>query len=317
MLSRICILFLLSTSIAVAQQNTVVQPFSDGSLAQLVNARDFTINSDGLEAYFSAQSPLGELSAIMRIKYENGAWSAPELVAFSGKYMDLEPFLSPDGLQLYFASDRPLNENSDEPKDHDIWYVQRANKNDNWSKPINMGSPVNTEHNEFYPSVSMNKNVYFTSDPPDSKGKDDIYFAAWENGTYARPVSLSDSINSEGYEFNAYVSPNESFLIFSGYQRSDGHGSGDLYISYQNADSTWSQAVNLGPEVNSGQMDYCPFVHLPTSTLYFTSRRSELGMTKREFNSAEDFLHIVSSYENGFSRIYQVDVTEFLPEQVK
>ncbi|WP_321538323.1 hypothetical protein [Flavobacterium piscinae] len=46
------------------------------------------------------------------------------MVSFTGKYKDLEPFLSTDGLKLYFASNRPLTE-SGEPKDFDIWYVER------------------------------------------------------------------------------------------------------------------------------------------------------------------------------------------------
>jgi hypothetical protein len=314
---RISILFIFVVQLAFGQESAIVRPFEQGQLKQFPNVRDFTISADGVEAYFSAQSPLGELSTIMRIKYERGNWQAPELVAFSGQYMDIEAFLSPDGLQLYFASDRPLDKDSDEPKDFDIWYVQRANIDAEWSEPVNIGSPINTEHNEFFPSISINKNMYFTSNPPESKGKDDIYFAAWEDGVYAKAVSMSDSINSEGYEFNAYIAPDESFLIYSGYNRVDGQGSGDLYISYQKSDSTWSNAINLGPEINSGQMDYCPFVNLQTGTLYFTSRRSELGILRERFDSAEDFFNKVTSYENGFSRIYEVDFTEFLPDKEK
>jgi hypothetical protein len=36
---------------------------------------------------------------------------------------------------------------------------------------------------------------------------------------------MGDVINTESYEFNAYVAPDESFLIFSGYNREDGYGS--------------------------------------------------------------------------------------------
>lgn len=117
-------------------------------------------------------------------------------------------------------------------KDYDVWYVERKNTDAPWSKPINLGKPVNTGHNEFYPSVSKNNNLYFTSDSPESKGKDDIFFSPWENEKYLQPLLLSDSINTEGYEFNSFVSQDESYLIFSGYNRKDGFGSGDLYISY-------------------------------------------------------------------------------------
>ena len=151
---------------------------------------------------------------------------------------------------------------------------QRENKNSAWSSPVNVGSPINSDKNEYYPCISDNNNFYLTSDASASKGKDDICLSKWENGKYTTPISLSDSINSEGYEFNAFVAPDESYLIFSGFQREDGFGGGDLYISYRISDNVWTKAKNLGPEINSDKMDYCPFVDTKTNTLYFTSKRS-------------------------------------------
>ena len=66
-------------------------------------------------------------------------------------------------------------------------------------------------------------------------------------------------------------------------------------------------------EINSGHMDYCPFVDVKTRTLYFTSRRSNLGMIRSRFDFAQDFLNKVTGDENGLSKIYQVDFTEFMP----
>lgn len=109
-----------------------------------------------------------------------------------------------------------------------------------WSEPMNLGAPINTEHNEFYPAISMSKNLYFTSDRPSAIGKDDIFLSEWNSGTYNDVTSLSASINTEGYEFNSYIAPDESFIIFSGYNRKDGLGSGDLYISFKNTDGSWS-----------------------------------------------------------------------------
>ena len=55
----------------------------------------------------------------------------------------------------------------------------------------------------------------------------------------------------------------------------DGFGSGDLYISYRISDNVWTKAKNLGAEINSDKMDYCPYVDTKTNTLYFTSKRSD------------------------------------------
>lgn len=311
---KICFIstLLLSTVSLFAQNSRAVKPFNPHLMQQFLNVRDFTISPDGEEAYFTAQSPLGELSVMMRLNKVDGDWTGPEIVSFSGRYMDLEPFLTSDGLRLFFASNRPLDQQSDETRDFDIWYVQRYKPDDAWSQPINLGSPVNTEYNEFYPSLASNNNLYFTSDRPYSKGKDDIYFSAWQKDHYSPTISMSDSINSEGYEFNAFIAPDESFIIYSGYNRDDGFGSGDLYISYRKEDDTWSTSENLGLAFNTAQMDYCPFVQITTHTLFFTSKRSNLKNKQSGFTSTQEFLKVINGFENGLSRIYQAPFDQFI-----
>ena len=265
------------------------------------NIRDFTIYEN--EAYFSAQSTLGDLSVIVKIKRINNQWNNPIIASFSGTHHDIEPFISSNGLKLYFASKRP-KENNPKSTDYDIWYVYRDSVKSKWSKAINMGDVINTDKNEFYPSLSDSGNLYFTANYEDSKGKDDIYISEYKNGKHAKPFSLSNAINSTGDEYNAFIAPDESYIIFGAYKREDGFGSGDLYISYKQSDKQWTQAKNMGADINSKQMDYCPFVYL--QTLYFTSKRSQFNKT--QFYSTEELISILNSSENGMSRIYQIDL---------
>lgn len=287
-----------------AQNNDLAQP-AFLALAEYPSIRDFTLSTEGDEAYFSIQSLNGELSYIASIRKLKNDWTKPQIVSFSGKYHDLEPFLSPDNLRLYFASSRPENKGTEKKKDYDIWYVERRSTEDVWSEPINLGLPVNSNQNEFYPSVAANKNLYFTSDRPSSLGKDDIFVSLWNGKAYDEPKALGESINTDGYEFNAYISPSESFLIFSGYNRSDGLGSGDLYISHRERNSTWRKAINFGSVINTDKMDYCPFVDIKTKTLYFTSKRSSIK-PGTVFNSTEDLLKELNKYDNGLSRLYKI-----------
>jgi hypothetical protein len=260
-------------------------------LAQYQKVRDLTITSDGKEAYFTLQSPLEEVSVIAVIRKKEDSWTEPDIVHFTGRYRDLEPFLSPDGLRLYFVSNRPLEASQNEPKDFDIWYVERSALGEEWGEPFNIGAPVNTEHNEFYPAITNSGNLYITSDRPDSQGQDDIFFCPWLG---------------EGFD--------ESFLIFSGYNREDGYGSGDMYISVRGENKVWSQAINLGEDINSKYMDYCPYVDLNTMTLYFTSRRSSIENINR-IQSLDDFNGTVNIYENGNSRLYKITINNnLLPE---
>ena len=306
---QILVLFVLLSQISWCQYIEKPEP-AIHSLSKFGNVRDFTLSSSGTEAFFSLQSPLGEISVIMCIKKTNEEWSEPFITSFSGNYQDIEPFLSPDNLRLYFASNRPLKNTGDEVKDFDIWYVSRQTLSAEWGKPVNLGPTVNSEKNEFYPSLSDNMNLYFTSNLSTTKGKDDIFLSKWNGDMYQEPVSLSESINTEGYEFNAFVSPDESFLIFTGYNRPDGQGSGDLYISF-NKGSGWQPSVNLGNQVNSDEMDYCPFVDMNSNTLYFTSKRSNLT-SNRAYQNLEGLLKEFSRYENGQSRLYKVKTNNML-----
>ena len=302
----VCVFF---THLSTAQTKAV-QPFLPEIISRFPNVRDITISQDGMEIYFTTQSYLGELSAIVTIRKERGNWTSPEVVSFSGQYQDLEPFLTPDGLRCFFASNRPLDKNSaDTKEDYDIWYVERISVNDVWSAPVNIGAPVNTAENEFYPSVSKSGNLYFTSDGKISKGKDDIFVSKLENGKYQMPVSVDDSINSTGYEFNAFIAPDESFLIFTCYNKAGGFGSGDLYISFNKGTNltsgNWTAPENLGKEINSAQMDYCPFVDVNSGVLYFTSKRTALEIHPEHARNIRELTNEMQRYENGQSRLYK------------
>jgi hypothetical protein len=305
-MKNLILLLLLVTTISNSQNKSQVEPFLPAIISKFPNVRDLTISKTGDEAYFTVQSYLGELSAIVVIKKENTKWLKPIIVNFSGQFHDTEPFLSPNGLKLYFASNRPLFNTETKTKDFDIWFVERKSLDAEWSEPINIGVPINTEANEFYPAITDNENLYFTSDMKTSKGKDDIFLSTYENGNYTSPISLSSSINSEGYEFNAYVSPDESILIYTAYNRKDGFGSGDLYASTKNENGEWSTSKNLGEIINSDKMDYCPFIDFNNNTLYFTSKRNEVETTFKTKQSLNQFLNEANKYQNGMSRLYKI-----------
>ena len=296
-------LFLLLISFDISAQANITPVLPELSKT-FQNTRDFTLYKS--EAYFSAQSTLGDISVIIRIEKIKNQWSNPTIATFSGKHHDLEPFISPDGLRLFFASNRPASK-TDKTKDYDIWYVTRDTIVSDWNKPINMGNNINSENNEFYPSLSRNKNLYFTANKKDSKGKDDIYFSQYKQGTYLASYSIDNTINTSGDEYNAFIAPDESYLIFGAYNRSDSIGSGDMYISFKNSNNTWTNAKNLGPEINSKRMDYCPFVDTDTNSLYFTSKRSNLDQGK--FNNINELANSLNIIENGMSRIYKINFT--------
>ncbi|MGH7673944.1 MAG: hypothetical protein ACREMV_01625, partial [Gemmatimonadales bacterium] len=113
------------------------------------------------------------------------AWSPPEVAPFSGRYSDYDPFLSADGARLFFVSNRPAGP-TDSTTDFDVWMVERAG--DRWAEPRNLGAPVNTPRDEFYPSVASDGTIYFSA-VRDSGGQGgfDVWRSRWAEARYQEP----------------------------------------------------------------------------------------------------------------------------------
>lgn len=277
--------------------DSIPQLFEPGRISTKYPNRDISISPDRREIFYTLQGYKREFSVIMHLMQINGEWMEPVVASFSGQFHDLEPAFSPDGNRLYFASNRPT-ENNPKKSDYDIWYVDK--QNGKWGQPVNLGAPVNTDKNEFYPSVTTNGSIYFTAEYEGNKGKEDIYVSRLSDGKHSPPESLGEGVNSESYEFNAYVAPDESYIIFSSYGRADDLGGGDLYISMKNDQGEWTEARHLPAPINSKALDYCPFVSTDQQYFFFTSSRSKV----KTADKYRDLILMMESIENGFDNVY-------------
>ncbi|RRB02097.1 TolB family protein [Larkinella rosea] len=230
-----------------------------------------------------------------------GRWSKPEVVSFSGQYNDIEPFLAHNDNRLYFSSNRPKQPGGSS-KDYDIWFSDR--KNGVWQEPVRLEGPVNTEKDEYYPSIAQNGNLYFTANYSGGTGEEDIYVSRIQDGQYQKPVLLPEAVNSKNYEFNAFVDPQERFLIYTAYGRPAGLGRGDLFISFRDAAGNWQPAKMLPEPLNSRQIDYCPYVSPDGKWFFFSSKRTQPKPTQRF--TAETLRQRLNGVQNGFEDIYWV-----------
>lgn len=301
------ILFLLFPIVALAQESNnsyFRQPpsgkipvlFGPEIISNELENRDMAISPAGDELFYTVQHRGVTFASLMYSKKENDKWTKPEVASFSGLYNDIEPAFSPDGGKLYFASSRPLNGES--AKDFDIWYVTK--EKGVWSKPQNPGNPVNTEKNEFYPSVAKSGNIYFTREMVGVG--EDIVVSSRNTTGYNAAVSLPASINSLGGEFNAFVDPDELYIIFTGDKRNGNYGTADLFISRKNLQGEWTEAVNLGEKINGPGITYCPYVSPDKKYFFFTSNR---GVDKTPSPANQNIL-------NGSDNIYWMNAKEAL-----
>ena len=283
--------------------------FAPGIISTGMNDRDIAISPDLNEIYYSVLE--GPHYTIVCMKRDKGRWTKQAIAPFSGQYNDCEPQFSPDGERLYFCSTRPVQGNR-EPKDYDIWYVERTR--DGWGEPVNLGPPINTEKNEFYPSITNGGTIYFTSHDMN------ICRSRCINGKYMPPKKLGDTVNTLRGEYNAYVAPDESYLIFTSHGWDRGVGRGDLFICFRKHDGTWTKAVNLGPGVNSLAVDMCPTVSPDGKYLFFSSMRKSETFVSEQVGSYDELLKNSKNPQNGKMDIYWVDariIEDLKPEELK
>jgi hypothetical protein len=244
-----------------AEPKTAPEMFAPGVISsEHQEHSSLAISPDGREMFWSRwRLPLDMdeyPQVIVFTRYEDGRWSSPEVAPFSGRYRDGGPAFSPDGKRIYFYSRRPVEEETDEMHDNDIWYVERIPSG--WSRPVNLGSTVNSPHMDALPWLAANGNLYLTSNRiqyDDPTGNLDIFCAEYSDSGYKEPEGLGPSINTpDSREACPFVAPDESYIVFSRDSRrldEDGNVvSGDrrLMISFRDENGEWGNAMDMGPE---------------------------------------------------------------------
>lgn len=227
------------------------------------------LTSDGNEFYFSRRGIPEKPSAIMVSKMINNIWTKPEPVDFTSKYDDIDLFIKPDGISLIFCSDRPHRKDDDIKRDHDFWVSKR--KGNIWTEPVLFAKAALSDYEDFFPVVTKSGNLYFNSQRG-GQGTNDIYCSKFKDGKYTPAKKLPAPINTEYTEFDAYVSPDENMIIFSS-TRPGGSGWSDIYISFKKADGRWSDAKNLGKEINSPWSEYGSAISPDGKYFFYTSNK--------------------------------------------
>jgi len=272
-----------------------------------------TFTKDGRTAYFTVSTPqYGRIRWILETHRRGERWSEPTVAAFSGRYDDADPWISPDGNQLFFLSKRPIGPGSPPKRDLDIW-VMNKQANGSWGEPRHLGSKVNGQGEEHYVTATTDGTLYIAAVRPDSRNLGDLYRVPFVNGEYGEPVNLGSTLNMpETHETTPYVAPDGSYLIFGSRGRPDSHGDLDLYITMRDSAGNWSAPRNLGPGVNSSAGELCPIVSPDGRYLYFTSLRSFIDGGPGDTANGRDLKRRLRSPGNGLGDTYRVPLAPIL-----
>ncbi|MBC3787217.1 OmpA family protein [Spirosoma utsteinense] len=200
------------------------------SLSSGINTNDnegtASLSADGRLIVFTAcQGRKGYGSCDLYLSRKTGSdWSTPENLGptVNTHHYESQPSLSADGRRLYFVSDRPGGKGR-----RDIWRSD-LDEAGTWSKPLNIGGPVNTPFNEASPFIHANgQSLFFASDGHVGLGGYDLFVAdslasTGQNTGWSTPTNLGYPINTSEDQASLFVAANGTRAYYSFEEQKEG-----------------------------------------------------------------------------------------------
>ncbi len=185
---------------------------------------------------------------------------------------ELAPVISPDGKTLYFSrSNHADNINASEATD--IWYSELSPDGKTFSTAKNIGSPLNDVYPNFVCAITPDGTQMLL-------GNEYVHNAAPRGGTSIaqrivggwsspKPLNIIGYYSRNNYGHFSLSSDRRTLLLCL--NRDEGEGNQDIYVSFQEPDSTWTIPRNIGKTINTAGDESTVFLAPDTRTMFFSS----------------------------------------------
>ena len=221
------------------------------------------ISADGKELYFVRYSRTYESTDIYYSQLYQGKWTNPKPITIANsKGNEMSPFMHPDGNTLYFASDGIPGMGG-----YDIFMCKKLPRGE-WSDPVNLGYPINSENNEISFVVSTDgKTAYISTDRDGGMGGYDIYvfdldqvdkpedvdmrLFVMRNINFEFDSAVIDTVssNAELDSIASFMNENKSIYIeISGYTDDSGDAAHNKELSVERANAVKDALIERGVE---------------------------------------------------------------------
>ena len=283
-------------SVSILQIDTSAKPqlFAPGIISTPFTEWSTSFSPDQQTVYTSR----GALYwTIICSKFIGGEWQKPQVVSFSGRWRDTDPFASPDGKKIFFISNRPAeNEAQDKPqKAFHIWSVDKNSAND-WRTPHQLDEAINIDSVSNYgPSVDNTNNLYFCSRDREGHPGMQSFIARFNGNKYDKPELIS--IKGINEIQDPFIAPDGKYLLFV--------SNSNLYISYRE-NNMWSAAEKLNADVNNGDDISSPYISTDKKMLYYSTARVQ-GLYKRDpQNKKLNYDDLMKENNNSFNGLTNI-----------
>lgn len=255
------------------------------------------LSADGQTLYFSSNIPGGYgKTDIYRSKWENDHWGKPENLGpnVNTEGNEMFPYVSKEGI-IYFASDGHAGLGGLDNFMCEPW-------GDQWSVAYNLGSPINTNFDDFSLLFVPGQEIGFFTSNRGGKGFGDIYFFKqvdiYEQQLVGRMILASGLYSLEGKKIKVnYLNSDKSKIIEIG---PNGYFNYTIYqdekLEFSMLDTTLFQG---DPFVGYSAPDKFrdPSVDLGTFTLITNEEKKERNISPKlalEFEFVKDVLDDLS-----------------------
>ncbi len=197
------------------------------------------------------------------------------------EYEDKHPSITADGKKMIFTSRRPRDKDSPVDKEGDGKYFQDIyvsvwdTVKKMWGDPDLLPGSINSDYNDAVCSISPDgKQVFvYRNDPIDARGGDIWVSKLGSSGRWGAPKPMGRPINTTYWEGDACLSPDGNTIYFTSERKVKGAmGRSDIYMCTRKSKSgEWSDAINLGPDINTEYDEGGVYIAADGKTLFFCS----------------------------------------------
>ena len=221
------------------------QPFNIDTTKELGNLGVNTMRNEGAASIAAdkqtlvftgcqREDGLGDCDLYI-VEIDGDKWGKPKNLGrkVNSEDWDSQPTISPDKSRIYFSSNRPGPNGSD---NFDIWYTDFDFDSQEWKQAVNAGPTINTDGKERSPFIAAdNQTLFFASDGhKPNLGEQDFYFSRTDGKSWSKPENMGAPINTPEREEFITFSASGRVLYFSstrtdiaGYQ-----GNLDIFMAF-------------------------------------------------------------------------------------
>lgn len=248
-------------------------PFEPKNLGEKINSDDreyfpsITLDDELVYTVQVGQGQMGQEDLYRSQCTEDGWEERQPIVDVNTDENEGAQSISADGKLLVFT----VCNRREDYGSCDLYYSKKVNGK--WTKPKNIGRPINTKNWESQPTIAPNSDaIYFVRGGARGQGNKNIFVSKLQiNGTWSEPKNVSE-LNTPYNESSPSLHPDGKTLYFS----SDGHpgmGGFDLFVTRMQANGKWGLPQNLGYPINTEKQEEALAVNRKGNLAYLASDR--------------------------------------------